>query len=114
MLSVLVLLLAVSHGHVAPSEDGEPLPPGGKDTTLALHGAKIHPSPSEAAIEKGVVLVRDGRIIAVGQDGSVTVPPDAARVDCTGLTLTAGFWNSHVHFIEPKWEKATRPRSISR
>jgi imidazolonepropionase-like amidohydrolase len=30
-----------------------------------------------------------------------------ARVlDCNGLTLTAGFWNSHVHFIEPKWADA--------
>ena len=27
-------------------------------------------------------------------------------IDCTGKTLVAGFWNTHVHFIEPKWDHA--------
>ena len=27
-------------------------------------------------------------------------------VDCSGLTITAGFWNSHVHFIQCKWADA--------
>jgi imidazolonepropionase-like amidohydrolase len=52
------------------------------------------------------VLIRDGKIVAVGQVGQLRIPRDAVRVDCVGLTLTAGFWNSHVHFIEPKWENA--------
>jgi imidazolonepropionase-like amidohydrolase len=27
-------------------------------------------------------------------------------LDCSGLTITAGFWNSHVHFFERKWANA--------
>lgn len=27
-------------------------------------------------------------------------------IDCTGLTVTRGFWNSHVHFFERKWAEA--------
>jgi imidazolonepropionase-like amidohydrolase len=29
--------------------------------------------------------------------------PGAEIVDCSGLTITAGLWNSHVHFTERKW-----------
>jgi imidazolonepropionase-like amidohydrolase len=82
---------------------GQSLP---ADKTLALVGARIYPSPSARAIEDGVVLVRAGRIVAVGAQGGVKIPRGARRLDCAGLTLTAGFWNSHVHFTELKWEQA--------
>ncbi|HJZ98810.1 MAG TPA: amidohydrolase family protein, partial [Candidatus Solibacter sp.] len=36
----------------------------------------------------------------------VKVPANAQRLDCAGLTITAGFWNSHVHFTERKWADA--------
>jgi hypothetical protein len=41
--------------------------------------------------------VRDGTIAAVGPRDAVVAPSDARVLDCTGLTVTAGFWNSHVH-----------------
>lgn len=70
-------------------------------------GATIHPGPGEAPIRDGVVLVRDGRIVAVGGGRPVVEVPPAARViDCAGLTLTAGSWNSHAHFFERKWANA--------
>ncbi|HXW62639.1 MAG TPA: amidohydrolase family protein [Candidatus Acidoferrales bacterium] len=74
--------------------------------TLALVGATIDPSPTDAPIAHGIVLIRDGRIAAFGQTGSVHVPADAKKLDCTGLFITAGFQNSHVHFTEPKWDQA--------
>jgi hypothetical protein len=73
---------------------------------LALTGATIYPSPDLPAIRNGVILLRDGRIAAVGRHGEVTVPRGTDTLDCTGLTVTAGFWNSHVHFGERKWERA--------
>ncbi|HEX8141290.1 MAG TPA: amidohydrolase family protein [Pyrinomonadaceae bacterium] len=78
----------------------------GKGGSLALVGAKIYPSPTETPIINGTVLTQDGRIIAVGEKPRIKVPRDATVIDCTGLTLVAGFWNSHVHFTEPKWENA--------
>src|SRR5437867_12619954 len=57
-------------------------------------------------ILNGVVLIREGRIAAVGDRSSTRVPNDARVLDCSGLTITAGFWNSHVHFIEEKWRDA--------
>jgi imidazolonepropionase-like amidohydrolase len=68
---------------------------------LALVGAKIYPSPTEQAIENGSILVHDGRILAFGPSAAVKVPPDATVIDCRGLVVTAGFWNSHVHILTP-------------
>jgi imidazolonepropionase-like amidohydrolase len=66
---------------------------------LALVGAKIYPSPTEEAIENGSILVHDGRIVAIGPSAAVKVPHDATVIDCKGLVVTAGFWNSHVHIL---------------
>ena len=68
---------------------------------VAFVGAKIYPSPTDKPIIDGVVLVRDGKITGVGNKSSIKIPGDTRVIDCGGLTLTAGFWNSHVHFTEP-------------
>jgi imidazolonepropionase-like amidohydrolase len=52
------------------------------------------------------VLVCGGRIAAVGNRAAVQIPGDVETIDCSGLTITAGFWNSHVHFFERKWTNA--------
>jgi imidazolonepropionase-like amidohydrolase len=78
------------------------------DRTLALVGARIYPSPTAAPIEKGTVLIRDGKIIAVGSTDKIAVPQNSKVIDCSALVLTAAFWNCHVHFIEPKWENADK------
>src|SRR5438045_8850841 len=70
---------------------------------LALVGGTVYVDPGEI-IRDGVVLVRGERIAAVGT--SLPVPASARMLDCSGLTVTAGFWNSHVHFFERKWAKA--------
>ncbi len=72
--------------------------------TLAIEHAKIYTSPNDPPIEDGTVLVRDGRIEAVGKQ--VAVPADATIVPCDHCVVTAGFWNTHVHFTEPKWSMA--------
>ena len=68
---------------------------------LALIHAKVYPSPSEPPIEDGTVLVRDGRIAAVGRSADIKVPKAATIMDCKGRVVTAGFWNSHVHVLTP-------------
>src|SRR6266852_4913045 len=73
---------------------------------LALVGGTIYVSPTEAPIHKGVVLIRDGKIAAVGSKALLAVPEAGQSLDCSGLTITAGFWNCHVHFFERKWANA--------
>jgi imidazolonepropionase-like amidohydrolase len=72
---------------------------------LALVGATIYVSPTDEPLRNGVVLVRDGKITGVG-DRLLQVPPGFQVLDCSGRTITAGFWNSHVHFFERKWADA--------
>ena len=43
---------------------------------------------------------------AVGTRASVLILQSARLLDCSDLTITAGFWNSHVHFLERKWADA--------
>jgi imidazolonepropionase-like amidohydrolase len=76
------------------------------DGITALVGAKIYPAPDAPAIENGIVLVQNGKITAVGINDKVHFPRGAKAIDCAGKTIVAGFWNSHVHFTEPKWNNA--------
>ena len=48
---------------------------------------------------KGDVLVRDGRIAAIGPD--IVFASDAEVIDCRGKFVFAGFTDIHVHFREP-------------
>jgi imidazolonepropionase-like amidohydrolase len=76
--------------------------------TLALVGGTVYADPVTPPLRNGVVLIRDGTIVAVSTRGAVQIPNGAETIDCNGLTITAGFWNSHVHFTERKWANAAR------
>jgi imidazolonepropionase-like amidohydrolase len=75
---------------------------------VALTGGTIYPDPAARPIRGGVVLIEDGKIAAVGTRAAVRVPRGARILDCPGLTVTAGFWNSHIHFMERKWQDAAK------
>jgi imidazolonepropionase-like amidohydrolase len=68
---------------------------------LALVGAKIYLSPSDPPIESGTILVHRGQILSVGSIAEIKVPRGTIVIDCKGLVVTAGFWNSHVHILLP-------------
>ena len=73
---------------------------------LALVGATIYASPTAAPITNGVLIIRDGKIAQIGKRSELKVSKSAEVIDCTGKFITAGFWNSHVHFTEPQWQDA--------
>ncbi len=68
---------------------------------LALVGARIYPAPGAPPIDNGTILLRGALIVAVGPSSNVKIPKDAKVIDCKGLFVTAGFWNSHVHILLP-------------
>ncbi len=75
-------------------------------TDLAVVGGRIYTSPTAAPIDNGAVLMHDGKIVAIGKRGEVKLPKSIPTIDCTGEVITAGFWNSHVHFTEDVWKGA--------
>ena len=82
-----------------------PSPPSTPRVT-ALVGGRVLPSPQAAAIPEGVVLIEGTTITAVGPRAAVRAPEGATVVDCTGGTVTSGFWNSHVHFTGSQFRGA--------
>jgi len=64
---------------------------------VAYEGARLIVGDGSAPIESGVMVVQDGRIVAAGSKGSVTVPAGAAHVDLTGRTVMPALVNAHVH-----------------
>lgn len=59
--------------------------------TIAITGGKVYPV-SGPAIENGTVIIRDGKIAAVG--AGLPIPQGAQRVDATGKWVTPGLVNS--------------------
>ena len=74
--------------------------------TLVLAGGTVYPSPDAAALLDAVVVVTGGAITAIGHRGDVQIPNDVRVIDCSGKTIVAGFWNSHVHFTQAVWRDA--------
>ena len=74
--------------------------------TLALVGGRVYASPDAAPVSDAVVVATDGVITAIGSRSEVQIPQGARVIDCTGKTIVAGFWNSHVHFTQDVWRNA--------
>ncbi len=72
----------------------------------ALVGATIYVSPFEEPVRDGFVLIQGEEIVSVGARAQMQFPETAHVLDCFGLTITAGLWNSHVHFFERRWADA--------
>ena len=70
--------------------------------TIALIGATVHtmePGPDPGGViaaRPAIVLIEDGLIIAVGPD--VEVPPDAERIELTGLHLVPGLTDAFCSY----------------
>lgn len=85
--SAAVSLIANTHGGAQESSTHE---------TIVVRGAKIYPV-SGSPIEHGVLVVANGKIIAVGEEGKVNVPAGAKVVDANGKVLMPGIVDSHSH-----------------
>jgi len=69
--------------------------------TVVLRGARVITMRDDEVIERGDVVVKDNRIVAVGVQGSVPVLPGATVVDVTGKTIMPGYLDIHYHVRPP-------------
>ncbi|HME32332.1 MAG TPA: amidohydrolase family protein [Terriglobales bacterium] len=100
LIAFVVVLLLVMLAVAARSA------PADSSGDLALVGGKVYPTPQAAPIKNAVVLIHDGKIAAVAERDDIEIPKSAFIVECAGRVITAGFWNSHVHFTEDAWKDA--------
>lgn len=71
-----------------------PVPAAGR--LVAITNATIM-TASHGTIQKGTILIRDGKIAAVGTAGQVRVPAGARVIDATGKYVTPGIVDAHSH-----------------
>jgi imidazolonepropionase-like amidohydrolase len=81
--------------------------------SLVLLGGKLYAAPDAAPLVDAVVLTSGGLITTVGSRSEVQIPKDATIIDCTGKTVVAGFWNSHVPFTQTAWKNAASAPAAS-
>lgn len=63
----------------------------------AFSGGTIIDGTGSTPIGNGVLLIQDGRIVAVGSRHNVSIPEGATVIDVTGKTIIPGIINGHGH-----------------
>ena len=90
---IVILGLIMATAGSSATEEPVEITPG----LQAFVGAQIIDGTGGAPIADGVLVVRDGRIEAVGAGDTVAVPADAEQIDVTGRTIIPGLINAHGH-----------------
>ena len=85
----LVLLFSDSFVDHASAQDGRP---------LVLRGVVAIDPASGVAVPDAVIVLRAGRIAAVGARSKVKVPPGAPTLDLRGKYVMPGLMDAHVHY----------------
>src|SRR6516165_9363875 len=65
--------------------------------TTALRGARVIDGRGGAPIDNATIVIRDGRIVAIGPSAGTAVPSDAEVVDYSGKTIIPGLVSDHSH-----------------
>lgn len=92
-VTLLLSLLAVPFARASHAQS----------TPVAFVGADVIPMDSERILRAQTVVVRDGRIVALGPVGSTAIPADAQRIDARGKFLLPGLAEMHGHI---PWQQA--------
>lgn len=79
-----------------------------QETAVAMTGATILPIVGKP-IENGVLVVRGGKIVAVGPEDDVEIPEGAERRDAAGKIIMPGLVDTHSHIGGPSGGDGTAP-----
>jgi imidazolonepropionase-like amidohydrolase len=74
--------------------------------TFALVGGRVIDGTDRAPLGDATVLVRAGRIAAVGPRDSVSIPAGTRVMDVRGKTILPGLWDMHGHVSQIEWGPA--------
>lgn len=79
-----------------------------QEKPIAFVNARIIPIVGKS-IEKGVLLIQNGKIITVGAIGTVSIPKDAEVRDVSGKTIMPGLVDTHSHIGEVSGADGSSP-----
>ena len=77
--------------------------PGSHSATIAIVGATLIDGTGAAPVADSAVVIKDGRIKAVGPRSRIKIPKNANVVDAKGKFLLPGLWDMHAHFEQVEW-----------
>lgn len=80
---------------------------------LALVNVTVIPMDRERAVPGQTVVVRDGRIVAIGPTGQVEIPRGAVRIEGSGKYLVPGLAEMHAHIPGPQAPDEVRERVLA-
>lgn len=102
-VALAALPLALALAACSPSQNTSVTPveqaqsASSTSTTLAFVGANVWDGLADAAIQDAVLLVRDGRVVALGSRSDVVIPEGSKQVDVSGQWIVPGLINAHGH-----------------
>ena len=85
----------------------------------ALVGGTLIDGYGSTPLRNSVVIIEGERIKAVGQVGSLAIPPGAEVISTEGMTVLPGLWDMHVHLMinghsdYAHWDKTYPPQMES-
>ena len=88
---------------------------GQSRSVKALVGGTLIDGFASRPIRNSVIIVEGERISAVGQVGTLAVPPGADVISTEGMSVLPGLWDMHVHLMlnghsdYPHWDKTYPP-----
>jgi len=107
VIGLVVLLLIWSRAAAATPKDSpqferrrsvrRPVQPAAVEPSLAFVGVNVVPMTADVVLPDQTVLIRHGRIDAVGPRAEIAVPPGAEVVDGAGRYLMPGLADLHTH-----------------
>jgi imidazolonepropionase-like amidohydrolase len=71
-------------------------------TTRAFTGLTVIDGTDRAPVSNATIIVRDGRLVAIGPASRVAIPAGAERIPLDGKVAIPGLINAHGHVNEPK------------
>jgi imidazolonepropionase-like amidohydrolase len=71
--------------------------PAERTGTFAIVGATLIDATGAAPVKDSMVVIRDGRIAAIGERQKMKIPKGTPVVDAKGQTLLPGLWEMHIH-----------------
>jgi imidazolonepropionase-like amidohydrolase len=69
----------------------------GRAKAIAILGGTLVDGTGSPPVAKSAIVIRGDRIVQVGKEDKVAIPPDAMRIRADGKTILPGLIDMHVH-----------------
>ncbi|MBV9508050.1 MAG: amidohydrolase family protein [Acidobacteriia bacterium] len=75
----------------------EELQHAARANVIAILGGTLVDGTGSPPVDESAIVIRGNRIVKVGKEGEIAIPPDAMRIRADGETVLPGLIDMHVH-----------------